>query len=251
MGEVCSRLGEFPADESPYGVRDLAGGMREWVGDVAPVSSAEELDAEPEPQSGAERAESGWRMVRSGSWRTKSAWTRAASRGGLHATAIPPTDSRSACSRRALATAARLRPDMRPRLGTLGAGSVRIPRRRASVVASLVIAALALRLCGGLGQLQPYRRDELRLLCVGPDLRLDRHAEGPQRLVAWLTTLAAGHAEPRATSEALAQVLSDASLGVAAGRTRPMLGDLRVGRVVRAKRHGRHGAGRSHQKSQE
>jgi serine/threonine-protein kinase len=78
-------IGTFPADESPYGVRDMAGGMREWVGDILGEKSAAALLAEPEPAVGTERGESTWRQVRSGSWRTDSAWCRAASRGGLFA----------------------------------------------------------------------------------------------------------------------------------------------------------------------
>lgn len=78
-------VGTFPNDVSPYGVRDMAGGMREWVGDIFPERSFDELDAEPEPEGELDRGESGWRMVRGGSWVTDGNWCRAASRGGLYA----------------------------------------------------------------------------------------------------------------------------------------------------------------------
>ena len=78
-------VGTFPIDTSPYGVRDMAGGMREWVGDVYGEKTSAELDAEPEPSADVDRGESGWRMVRSGSWVTDGVWCRGASRGGLYA----------------------------------------------------------------------------------------------------------------------------------------------------------------------
>jgi serine/threonine-protein kinase len=51
-------VGTFAADESPYGVRDLAGGMREWMGDVFGEKSRAELDVQPEPAPGTQRGES-------------------------------------------------------------------------------------------------------------------------------------------------------------------------------------------------
>ncbi|MBI3206739.1 MAG: SUMF1/EgtB/PvdO family nonheme iron enzyme [Myxococcales bacterium] len=78
-------VGSFPGDTSPYGVRDLAGGMREWVGDIFREKTATELDAEPEPDPTTGRGESGFRMVRSGLWSGDATWTRSASRGGLYA----------------------------------------------------------------------------------------------------------------------------------------------------------------------
>jgi eukaryotic-like serine/threonine-protein kinase len=78
-------VGSFPVDVSPYGARDMAGGMREWVGDIFGEKTLAETDAEPEPAFNTERAQTEWRMVRSGSWTTDRTWTRAASRGGLHA----------------------------------------------------------------------------------------------------------------------------------------------------------------------
>jgi len=78
-------IGSFPSDESPYGVRDMAGGMREWVSDVFGDKSADELAAAAEPPPDAQRGTSGIRMTRSGGWVTDRAWTRAASRGPLWA----------------------------------------------------------------------------------------------------------------------------------------------------------------------
>lgn len=77
--------GSFEKDISPYGVRDMAGGMREWVGDIFGEKTHAELDAEPEPDPETPRSESSWRMVRSGSWVTDASWTRSCARGGLHA----------------------------------------------------------------------------------------------------------------------------------------------------------------------
>lgn len=78
-------IGTFPIDESAYGVRDMAGGMREWVGDVFGDKTGAELDAEPEPPPGTERGESTWREIRSGNWNQDHKWARAASRGGAYA----------------------------------------------------------------------------------------------------------------------------------------------------------------------
>jgi eukaryotic-like serine/threonine-protein kinase len=78
-------IGSFPTDVSPYGVRDMAGGFREWVGDVFGDKSFEELDRDQEPRADVERDQSGWRMLRAGCWSAERAWTRAASRGGTWA----------------------------------------------------------------------------------------------------------------------------------------------------------------------
>ncbi|MBK7581497.1 MAG: SUMF1/EgtB/PvdO family nonheme iron enzyme [Myxococcales bacterium] len=78
-------VGSFAKDVSPYGVRDMAGGMREWVGDIHGEKSASDLDREVEPDPSTGRGESGFRMVRSGLWSGDASWARAASRGGLYA----------------------------------------------------------------------------------------------------------------------------------------------------------------------
>ena len=78
-------VGTFPTDLSPYGVRDLAGGMREWVADICEQRSAAELWAEAEPAEGVERAEAGFRIVRSGAWNVPRDRARSASRGLTYA----------------------------------------------------------------------------------------------------------------------------------------------------------------------
>jgi serine/threonine-protein kinase len=77
-------VGAFATDESPYGVRDMAGGVREWVGDVLGSRTYEELSREEEPTADTPRGESTFRRVRSGAWNAESKWARAASRGAGH-----------------------------------------------------------------------------------------------------------------------------------------------------------------------
>jgi serine/threonine-protein kinase len=74
-------VGMFPTDESPYGVRDMAGGIREWMGDIFGERTGVEMAAEPEPAPDTARGDSSFRRVRSGSWSADSKWARAASRG--------------------------------------------------------------------------------------------------------------------------------------------------------------------------
>jgi serine/threonine-protein kinase len=75
-------VGTFATDESPYGVRDMAGGMREWVADSVGAMTAEEALAEPEPPPGTARGDSSLRETRSGSWVADAKWSRCASRVG-------------------------------------------------------------------------------------------------------------------------------------------------------------------------
>jgi serine/threonine-protein kinase len=77
-------VGMFPTDESPYGVRDMAGGVREWMGDIHGSQSAEALAADAEPSPDTPRGETPMRRVRSGAWNVDSRWARAASRGAGH-----------------------------------------------------------------------------------------------------------------------------------------------------------------------
>ncbi len=77
-------IGTFPTDESPYGSRDMAGGVREWVGDIFGDKSWEELSAEVEPNQDTPRGDSSFRRVRSGCWSADSKWSRAATRGLGH-----------------------------------------------------------------------------------------------------------------------------------------------------------------------
>ena len=58
-------MGEFPTDVSIYGVRDLAGGMRQWAGDPG-FGGSDEL-----------------RPVRGGGWSTHVRLCRAANRFGF------------------------------------------------------------------------------------------------------------------------------------------------------------------------
>jgi serine/threonine-protein kinase len=78
-------VGTFATDVSPYGVRDMAGGMREWVADCFGGKSAAELALEPEPSLDTERAAAGWRQVRSGMWNGDHKWARCASRSTFSA----------------------------------------------------------------------------------------------------------------------------------------------------------------------
>jgi serine/threonine-protein kinase len=77
-------VGTFATDESPYGARDTAGGVREWMGDSYGERTYAELAAEPEPAPDTARGESTLRRVRSGAWNTDAKWARAASRGAGH-----------------------------------------------------------------------------------------------------------------------------------------------------------------------
>ncbi|MDB4937469.1 MAG: protein kinase, partial [Labilithrix sp.] len=83
-------VGMFPADESPYGVRDTAGGVREWVGDVVGEQTAEILEQEPEPRIDVERGESTPRHVRGGARGTDHGWCRIASTSKLPALSRGP-----------------------------------------------------------------------------------------------------------------------------------------------------------------
>jgi formylglycine-generating enzyme required for sulfatase activity len=83
-------LGIYPADVSPYGVQDMAGNVREWVGDVDGEHTASALDSEPEPGAGVERGDSTARRVRSGARGTDDKWCRAASRSTLPALSRGP-----------------------------------------------------------------------------------------------------------------------------------------------------------------
>jgi formylglycine-generating enzyme required for sulfatase activity len=83
-------VGSFPADESPYGVRDMGGGVREWVGDIDGEKTRAVVDAEPEPRGGVERGESTSRRVRSGGQGTDHKWCRAASKSSVAALSRGP-----------------------------------------------------------------------------------------------------------------------------------------------------------------
>jgi len=63
-------IGTFPTDESPYGVRDMAGGMREWVANVFGESSAEDLGRSPSPSPARSAAS------RRGAWSARATGVR-------------------------------------------------------------------------------------------------------------------------------------------------------------------------------
>ncbi len=65
-------IGEFPADESPYGVRDLAGNVSDWTADLMAADQA-------------------WRVARGGNWHGGEIYARAGSRMGYEPTS--PNDS--------------------------------------------------------------------------------------------------------------------------------------------------------------
>jgi serine/threonine-protein kinase len=78
-------VGTFPVDRSPYGVHDMAGGMREWMGDIHGEKTYAELFAEPEPSSSTERGAGPERMIRSGNWVATPEYCRSASRSRFFA----------------------------------------------------------------------------------------------------------------------------------------------------------------------
>jgi serine/threonine-protein kinase len=65
-------VGNFPLDESLYGIRDLAGTIRCWAADIHGELTAEEALAHTEPE--------GMRIERGGAWVSPTPWCRAASR---------------------------------------------------------------------------------------------------------------------------------------------------------------------------
>lgn len=78
-------VGMFAIDESPYALRDMTGGVREWVGDVLGERSAEALEQEDDPPPTTERGQSSLRRVRSGNMTADHKWCRAASRSAFPA----------------------------------------------------------------------------------------------------------------------------------------------------------------------
>jgi serine/threonine-protein kinase len=73
-------IGAFTVDESPYGVRDLAGNCRDWVADVIGELSAAAALAESEPAPEAPRDQGTMRIARGGAWNSMSSWCRSAAR---------------------------------------------------------------------------------------------------------------------------------------------------------------------------
>src|SRR5262249_19489273 len=78
-------VGTLPADCSPYGAHDMAGGIREWMGDVHGERTWEELSAEPEPSPTTARGVSTERVLRSGNWMASAELCRSAARSRVYA----------------------------------------------------------------------------------------------------------------------------------------------------------------------
>jgi serine/threonine-protein kinase len=73
-------IGGFARDESPYGVRAMAGGVREWCADDHGATTAQRLEREPEPDDAQAWDESPRRRARGGNLMGDHKWCRAASR---------------------------------------------------------------------------------------------------------------------------------------------------------------------------
>src|SRR5262249_52321483 len=65
-------VGTFEVDASPYGVRDMAGSMREWIADIHGELTPQTALAEREPSPETKRDESSWRAIRGGNWAAES-----------------------------------------------------------------------------------------------------------------------------------------------------------------------------------
>ena len=76
-------LGDFPIDESPYGVRSMAGAVREWCADDYGVAGARELAEAVEPAADMPWDASSRRRARGGSLVGDDKWCRAATRAPL------------------------------------------------------------------------------------------------------------------------------------------------------------------------
>jgi serine/threonine-protein kinase len=75
--------GTFERDESPYGIRDLAGSSRDWALDIDGELEVDAALAEKEPAPGLARERSGQRIARGGGWSLPSPFSRLASRTRL------------------------------------------------------------------------------------------------------------------------------------------------------------------------
>lgn len=73
-------VGAFPMDESPYGARDMAGGMRCVVADIHGELTAQQALDEDELSPHTPREEVTWRILRGGAWLMMPIVTRGASR---------------------------------------------------------------------------------------------------------------------------------------------------------------------------
>ncbi len=73
-------VGMFATDKSPYGVRDMAGGVHAWTADVFGHLTAEVALEEREPAVSASRSLASFRVLRGGSWASAAGACHAASR---------------------------------------------------------------------------------------------------------------------------------------------------------------------------
>ncbi|HEV8320401.1 MAG TPA: bifunctional serine/threonine-protein kinase/formylglycine-generating enzyme family protein, partial [Myxococcota bacterium] len=73
-------VGGFAADESPYGVRDMAGGARTWVADVVGRADVAAAAQAVEPAPGVPRDQTQMRVARGGGWSALMNNSRAAAR---------------------------------------------------------------------------------------------------------------------------------------------------------------------------
>jgi serine/threonine-protein kinase len=78
-------VGTFATDVSPYGVHDLAGGVREWLGDISGERTWAQTTAEPEPCGATERGTTVPRMIRSGNYMATQEYCRGAARSRFFA----------------------------------------------------------------------------------------------------------------------------------------------------------------------
>jgi serine/threonine-protein kinase len=78
-------VGTFATDVSPYGVHDLAGGMREWMADIQGERTWAQTTSDTEPSCDTERGQSPFRMIRSGNWTATAEYSRSAARSRFFA----------------------------------------------------------------------------------------------------------------------------------------------------------------------
>jgi eukaryotic-like serine/threonine-protein kinase len=78
-------IGAFPLDESPYGVRDMAGGVCEWTADISGELELATALQEKEPNQNTPRDQTGIRIVRGGGWSSLTHMCRSAARVRLFA----------------------------------------------------------------------------------------------------------------------------------------------------------------------
>ena len=78
-------VGTFTTDASPYGVCDLGGGVREWLGDIQGEATWAQTTAEIEPSGATQRGTTVSRMVRSGNYMATQEYCRSAARSRFFA----------------------------------------------------------------------------------------------------------------------------------------------------------------------